>query len=125
MTHHIASFDAVIGIDDGTPTPSPDEVFDALAHSRRRLVLRALRGRADPVSLAELAGHVGTRESNATVADLDPARRQAIRAELVHVHLPKLADYGLVEIDEETVEPATDLGPVCDAIDVISRYGTR
>ncbi len=80
----------------------PDQLFDALAHPHRRQVLSALleNGGDGPVRLPEDAD-VATDGGN------DPA------IQLYHVHLPKLADAGLVRWEPENLE--VEPGPALDA----------
>lgn len=71
--------------------PSVSDCFEAIADRRRRYVLGAIAG-GEEVSVAELADHVAGRTS---------AGRRRIQASLVNVHLPKLADLGVVAYDRE------------------------
>lgn len=73
-----------------------DDVVACLSSERRRLVLAILQLHDEPVSTAELAEQVAAHEPDPTpdVAD--------VRVALHHVHLPKLADVGLVEHDTES-----------------------
>lgn len=81
------------------------EWYDVLRHPRRIHLLAALED--EPRTLEELADAVAARE---------PAGRGEIRIALVHNHLPRLADHGILEWDGEvarrTVErplPVDDL----------------
>jgi DNA-binding transcriptional ArsR family regulator len=76
---------------------SLNAVFELLVAERRRNAMYALRRRAEPISVAELADEVTPDE--ATEPD-------AVAATLHHVHLPKLAEAGVVtyDIDAGTVE---------------------
>lgn len=75
-------------------------------HPRRRLALEYLSARDSSIVLDELAVVVAARESE-RIAD-DRAAIDDVAAALHHVHLPKLADDGLVEYDAErrVVAPA-------------------
>ncbi|WP_335998572.1 DUF7344 domain-containing protein [Halorientalis halophila] len=71
-----------------------DDTFDALAHDRRRQLLLPLLD--EP-----------RRESTATAAVSDGGTdRKSLqrRAGLYHVHLPKLAHYGIIEWHEDSDE---------------------
>lgn len=78
---------------------SPPTLFDALTVRRRRLVLQYLAEAESPVledeQVADLASH----------AD-DHVERTSVAITLIHQHLPKLADAGMVRFDREmhTVE---------------------
>lgn len=71
--------------------PSVDDCLDAMADSQRRRLLAAV-AHGEEVAVGELADHVADRAS---------ADRRAVRVSLVNVHLPKLADLGLVAYDRD------------------------
>jgi len=78
-----------------------DELFDLLSNARRRRVLAVLhRADGDAATLEELAERVV-----APNADDGSGDREAAAISLHHVHLPKLADCGVIEYDarNETV----------------------
>lgn len=78
---------------------SQDELFGALADARRRFVLRYL-GRVDgPVAVTELTSELVAWEVERPVADRSGDDRDAIGLSLLHVHLPKMDDAGLVSYD--------------------------
>ncbi|PSP78036.1 hypothetical protein BRC81_08230 [Halobacteriales archaeon QS_1_68_20] len=87
-----------------------DDAFDCLASSRRRHVLAVLRDRGT-VDRDELARAVADREADSTA--------DAVAVSLYHVHLPKLADAGLVDVDDETVALRGDLPRVL--LDLVDR----
>ncbi|WP_049891470.1 DUF7344 domain-containing protein [Natronococcus amylolyticus] len=67
------------------------EWYDALRHPKRIHLLAALEN--GPHTLEELVDTIVARE---------PVERDEIRIELVHNHLPRLADHGIIEWDGET-----------------------
>jgi len=80
--------------------PDPGPVLSGLAVDQRRRILSILRG-GGSISEAELARRL------AASSDADPRpvagsrETSQVRTELHHVHLPKLAEVGLVDWDEE------------------------
>jgi DNA-binding transcriptional ArsR family regulator len=86
------------------------EVFDALGEPRRRRVLYALSDQSGPTDVQTLAEVLAEREEGRA----DPGRIQRVHLTLVHNHLPRLAEAGLVEYDPdgETVERARLDDPV-------------
>lgn len=101
--------------------PRKDEVLRALAGQRRRRVLAYLRAHGD-ATRAELAdvltGWLATDRASGRADSEDHAR---IAISLSHVALPKLADAGLVAVDEETdtvvLEETTPWAETClDAV---------
>jgi len=82
--------------------------FDLLSNSRRRGVLYAVE-RGEETTVEELADRISSWLGDAHDAS-------SVRLSLVHTHLPRLADAGVVEYDRErgTVElagGASDLEP--------------
>lgn len=89
----------------GELTAVSREWYDVLRHPRRIHLLAALENGSR--TLEELVDAIAARES---------ADRGEIRIALVHNHLPRLADHGILEWDGETVSrpierslPVTDL----------------
>jgi len=89
----------------------PWERAELLSSRRRRATLGALDGRTPPVTLSDLAADVATREDGER-ADVDGddradvgGRRGGIEREVAialhHVHLPRLADGGVIDYDPE------------------------
>jgi len=93
------------------PADDVSAAFDLLSDARRRGVLYAAE-RGEQTTVEELAERIST-----WLSDGEGARRDSsVRLSLIHTHLPKLADAGVVEYDRErgTVElagGATDLEP--------------
>ncbi|WP_135829866.1 DUF7344 domain-containing protein [Halorussus halobius] len=100
--------DATPGEDRGSAQQSLDELFDVLSAERRRHALYVLYRRTEPTTVRDLADAV------AAECGVDLAR---VTADLAHVHLPKLADAGLVEYDREGGTVALD-----DPSDRFDRY---
>lgn len=79
----------------GTVRLPTDEWHRLLADGRRRDALRELADQELPVELSALAAAVAERRDGAE----DPA---GVSVSLHHVHLPKLAQHGVVEYDPES-----------------------
>ena len=94
---------------EGGPQPtSIDELFDALCDPRRRETIAILAERRETMAVSDLAEALAERE-------LDGARASGaddIQVTLRHLHLPKLAESGLVEYEprESTVRLEATLG---------------
>lgn len=99
-----------------------DAMYDLLADERRRIVIsRVLTD--ESVSVEDLSGTIAAHERGVTRGAIDRDDRQPITVSLVHNHLPRLDDRGIVAYDheEKTVEP----GPEIDAIEpLIERIET-
>lgn len=80
-----------------------DYYFDALSDQRRRYALYYLSQR-DSANVDELARQVTAWEMGRLPATLTAKTYEPTRVELQHNHLPRLADYGLVEFDSRTNE---------------------
>lgn len=79
-----------------------NDVFDALAHRRRRTVLRIL-DRVTRARTEELATHLVADETGAALMDVTRAEVEPVLLDLQHVHLPALTNAGLVAREDETV----------------------
>lgn len=93
-------YDGHPGVADSGPQLSADTTFSLLADGQRRRVLAYLSEmQGETADVGDLAEHVAD--------EVD--RRRALTA-LYHVHLPKLADAGVVEYDRrsETVRYTGD-----------------
>ncbi|WP_433624263.1 DUF7344 domain-containing protein [Halomicrococcus sp. NG-SE-24] len=91
----VTSVDDVLRRSDGC---SVETVMDVLAHRRRRYVLYHLRENGTAVA-ESLADHIAEQERDGSTVMPDPARRQHLRTELLHVHLPKLDDAGAITFE--------------------------
>lgn len=96
------SSDVQIGGDGtrGSPSEIPTEWYETLRHPRRIRLLEALRSGESPFTLAELTGAVARQEAD---DEADGQLYHEVRISLVHNHLPRLAEYGILEWDDETV----------------------
>lgn len=88
------------------PVPSTDRfdtLFEALSHRYRRYVLYCLRetGAVPMGTLVDRVVDLESRRGTAATADRDD-----IRVALQHAHLPKLADDGIVTVDDGVVDIA-------------------
>ena len=79
-----------------------DRIFDILSSPRRRYVLYFLRTEPNPIQLTDLAEHVAAWENDTTVEELSTQQRKRVYVSLYQTHLPKLAETGLVNYDEES-----------------------
>lgn len=84
---------------DSQSTNQLDSIFSVLQAPRRRYLLYYLYYREDPVlSLEEVVEAVQKYEAAGKKED-DLPSRQSVRTSLVHMHLPKLADLGVLDHD--------------------------
>jgi len=91
----------------GTTALSTSERHRVLAADRRRIALDYLADRTGPVDVEELAASIAARESDENIAGDDTVQQVAVT--LHHVHLPKLAEFGVV--DYEPAEQVVESGP--------------
>lgn len=85
------------------------DCFDVLSDRRRRRAVAVVRRAPAPVTIADLAERIAAREC---------ADRGSVRCSLYHVHLPRLEDAGVVDVDGDQVRP----GATIDA--VVERWAT-
>jgi hypothetical protein len=74
-----------------------DTAFEVLADRRRRLILHFFYTERVAAPIDELVAHVTRLEGSQDRPSENHSERVAV--DLHHVHLPKFADAGLVEID--------------------------
>lgn len=86
---------------DGGEKPLLSRVFAALANRRRRYVLYYLRDH-DHAQIDELAVQIAAWEHDILEAEVSGEDVDRISTDLVHSHLPKLEEYGLVEYDRRS-----------------------
>ncbi|MFC6825887.1 DUF7344 domain-containing protein [Halopelagius fulvigenes] len=108
--------------DSAIDAPPPDELFDALADATRRRTLWLLLDERR-TTVEELADTLlGWRTAERGVVGAD--EREKVLLSLHHIHLPMLADRGLVAYDEADgdVRLPSLAEPVRDAIRLSYRY---
>lgn len=101
-----------------------DEVFEALAHDRRRHAFYVIRDAAARISLTDLAIAVARRTSDETEQGVDCEKVEQIRRTLYHWHVPKLAEAGLAEYDtdQNMVEPTERITRVDDVAELLAPH---
>ncbi|MFC7009750.1 DUF7344 domain-containing protein [Halalkalicoccus salilacus] len=76
-------------------------LFDVLSHSHRRFVLQYLQTADTPLSVNEVATELVAWKNPLAAADqLSDGRATLVEISLVHSHLPKMAEVGLIRYDE-------------------------
>ncbi|MFP8952975.1 hypothetical protein ACLI4Z_08395 [Natrialbaceae archaeon A-arb3/5] len=80
---------------------SADIILELLANRRRRYLLYALRGREDPIELSTLAEQVAGWEHNVPPEEVAKNEYKSVYVSSVQCHVPKLADSGVVDHDED------------------------
>lgn len=85
----------------GFANEDADVLFDALSHPSRRFVLARLDEADSAMALADLACDLATRERGGERAAVPDDAIESAQIALYHVHVPKLADAGVVEFEPE------------------------
>ncbi|RDI71244.1 DUF7344 domain-containing protein [Halopelagius longus] len=95
--------------------------LNALANTRRLLVLLSLKENETPMSIDALATDVAMKETDFPNEDLSDRHIDSVLISLHHAHLPKLESEGLVAFsDGETrVALADDLGDAENILDAV------
>jgi len=102
-----------------TTEPMLDRAFEALEHPRRRVLLYCLREQ-ERIDVGELADRIAAQErENEDRAQLGEAAGN-VEAALIHHHLPKLDEYGIVDFDRRsgTVRFSRPPDPLAELLDV-------
>lgn len=77
---------------------SPDDTYGLLAAPRRRYVLAELLEN-EYGTAEELAARIAAWEEGTAIDGASEGLRREVHIALVHNHLPRLADHGVVEYD--------------------------
>ena len=95
---------------DGAPIEL-DTVLDVCEHKPRRIVLTALTDRQQSVSINDLTNAIVKHNHHTPPTEVADETVTQIQTALHHVHLPKLAEAGLIQYDPERqlVEPTAQL----------------
>lgn len=81
---------------------STSTVAELLSHPLRRELLLCLQEYDEPLALADVADELAVMTTDvSSLVDVDPEVVQQIYMSLYHSHIPKLADHGVVEYDQE------------------------
>lgn len=84
----------------GLDEPTKDAIFEVLRASRRREVLRYLDAHGGEASVGTLAEHVAAVENDTEPMSVSSTQRKRAYVALYQVHLPKLADYGVIDYEK-------------------------
>lgn len=75
------------------------QLFQILSSHRRRIVLTYLADRDKQIELSDLVDQVTAAENKTTVEDLTDKQRKRTQTALYQTHLPKMAEFSLLEYD--------------------------
>jgi len=100
--------------------PPPDDLFTALASSKRRRLLAVLPTKS-AMTLDELTDILVGWQSAAD-GPAGPDEWAKVKIELVHAHLPLLADAGLVTYEDEEIARTTYPEPVEELVAFAGEY---
>lgn len=79
-----------------------DALFEVLSRERRRYALYCLQRHRNPMTLANLADEVALLErGERSLADVPEEEVKSVHMDLYHSHVPKMADEGVVEYDQD------------------------
>lgn len=81
--------------------PELDRTLDACGHKHRRIVLATLADQRQPQSIDDLTDAVRKHNHHLPRTEMDDEAVDRIRAGLHHVHLPKLAEAGVIHYDPD------------------------
>jgi hypothetical protein len=92
---------AALGSNQGDQELSADTILELLANRRRRYLLYALRGQEGPIELSTVAEQVAGWEHDIPPEEVAKNEYKSVYVSSVQCHVPKLADAGVVDHDEE------------------------
>jgi hypothetical protein len=93
-----------------------DVVEDLVGDPRRRVLLRHLAERDDPIALTDLAAAVRADETGRPRDQVSASDCQAVREDILQHHLPKLTAVDAVEYDSMRGTLSLRPGPVADRV---------
>jgi DNA-binding transcriptional ArsR family regulator len=76
-----------------------DDLFSMLRNERRREVIHYLHGHEGEVDLRELSEYIAAMENECDPEEVTYKQRKRVQTALYQMHLPKLADQGIVAYD--------------------------
>lgn len=79
-----------------------DAIFTCLAHQRRRRLVAFLSERSGPIVVEEIVQHLTELDAGGPSASRLDDEDVEIAVSLLHKHLPKLDEAGVVDVDTET-----------------------
>lgn len=93
--------------------PADANPFRLLAHPYRRQLLAALADTDGSVTVRDVRNEIVTRETAASLPDVPAAETKRVYLTLLHIHVPMLADAGVIDYDSDRdVIEAADLEAV-------------
>lgn len=107
-----------------TPPPeSADMLFSCLADQRRRMLLNYLSEHRKPCSINELARELSSRTTETAADEVKYDRINEMEISLFHLHVPKLEDAGVVEmdLDRKIVQPGDRFDAVLSLSDTVGQ----
>lgn len=75
-----------------------ERIFGTLANNRRRYILYSLQDNKH-MDVETLATQIAAWEENLPIEDVPEDVYESVLTNLLHSHLPKLADYGFIDYD--------------------------
>lgn len=85
---------------ESTASASLDTLYDLLANRRRRYAISCLNDHGS-MALPDLADEVVCYENDAPITEIPEDEVLRVYSSLWHAHIPKLAEAGVVEYDQD------------------------
>ncbi|ODR80883.1 hypothetical protein BG842_02480 [Haladaptatus sp. W1] len=97
--------------DRSTTTGQLTLLYKLLADHRRRVLLQYLRDTEAPMPISALVTELTQRDEH-----VSPDENRDTEIAMHHIHLPKLADAGVIEYDQSAQQAAYTAPPQVDAL---------
>jgi DNA-binding transcriptional ArsR family regulator len=81
---------------------SRDQIFELLSNPRRRMVLYYLREHGGSSTVTDLTREIASLEYDIPADELTRQQRKRIYVSLYQTHIPKLAEDGVIDYDEDS-----------------------
>ncbi|WP_222845491.1 DUF7344 domain-containing protein [Natronomonas salsuginis] len=104
-----------------SPALTEDELFDVLSNRRRRYAIHFLKREDAPVGIGTLAEQIAAWENEIELHAVSCAQRKRVYTALQQIHLPQMAEAGVIEFDDRSgvVEPTIAMGAMDIYVDLV------
>lgn len=99
---------------------STDDLFEVLSNAHRRFVVSCLATHPNPLAVADFATELACWECKTPSDHISAEQVESRYINLYHVHIPKMADAGILRYNQE--QDTIALADECDGITSFEAY---
>ncbi|MDY7082786.1 MAG: hypothetical protein SXQ77_10365 [Halobacteria archaeon] len=92
-----------------------------MSNQRRRYAFHYLKNHGESVRIGELAEGIAAWENDKDVGAITSDERKRVYISLIHLHLPKMADIGLIDFDKSRgrIEPRDEMAKLDVYLEIV------